>query len=119
MNTIFSDDDTEAMIFIAASNAFNSLNWQLTLLNSLSVCPPLAPILVNTYRTDSWLSVDGQCMLSKEGTTQGDPLAMAMYAVGTKPLIDQLNGITKHVWYADDSSAGSTLVNLRRLWDKL
>ena len=44
---------------------------------------------------------------------------MVMYAVGTKPLIDQLSGITKLVWYADDSSAGSTLVNLRRLWDKL
>ena len=119
MGTIFSDDNTEAMIFVDASNAFNSLNRQATLLNSISVCPSLAPILINTYRIESWLFVDGQCLLSKEGTTQGDPLAMAMYAIGTKPLMDELSGIAKHVWYANDSSAGSTLVNLRRWWDRL
>ena len=33
--------------------------------------------------------------------------------------MDELSGIAKHVWYADDSSAGSTLVNLRRWWDQL
>ena len=58
-------------------------------------------------------------MLSKEATTQGDPLAMAMYAIGTQPLIQRLNGIAKQVWYADDSAAGSTLLNLRRWWDLL
>ena len=60
MNTIFSYDDMEAMRYIDTSNDFNILNRQLTLLNLLSVCPPLAPILINTYRTDSWLFVDGQ-----------------------------------------------------------
>ena len=44
---------------------------------------------------------------------------MAMYAIGTQPLINQLGGIAKQVWYADDSSAGSTLINLRRRWDLL
>ena len=65
MGTIFSDDNTEAMIFVDASNAFNSLNRPATLLNSISVCPSLAPILINTYRIESWLFVDGQCLLSK------------------------------------------------------
>ena len=73
----------------------------------------------STYRTESWLFVGGQCLLSKEGTTQGDPLAMAMYAIGTKPLMDELSGVAKHVWYADDSSAGSTVANLKLWWDRL
>ncbi len=47
-----------------------------------------------------------QCMLSKKGTTQGDP---AIYTIGTQPLIDHLKGISKQVWYADDSAAGSTI----------
>ena len=119
MDIIFSDDNTEAMMFVDATNAFNSLNRQVTLLNSQVICPPLAPILINTYRNDSWLFEDGQRMLSKEGTTQGDPLAMAMYAIGTQPLVRHLSGIAKQVWYADDSSAGSTLTNLRRWWDQL
>ena len=113
MSSIFSEDNTEAMLFVDASNAFNSLNRQVTLLNSEAICPSLSRVLVNTYRSRSWLFVDGQCLLSKEGTTQGDPLAMAMYAIGTKPLINKLNGITKQVWYTDDSGAGSTLLNLR------
>ena len=92
---IFAEDDTEAMILDDATNAFNRLNRQVTLVNCEVICPALSPILTNTYRNNSWLFVDGQCMLSKEGTTQGDPLAMAMYAIGTQPLIRRLDGIAK------------------------
>ena len=119
MASIFSEDNTEAMIFVDASNTFNRLNRRATLLNSKVICPSLSPILINTYRNASWLFVDGQCLLSKEGTTQGDLLAMAMYAIGTQPLVNRLNGIAKQAWYADDSAAGSTLQNLRSWWDLL
>ena len=119
MSSIFQEQNTEAMIFVDASNAFNNLNRQATLLNVTAICPSLAPVLINTYRSSSCLFVGGECLLSKEGTTQGDPLAMAMYTIGTKPLIDCLNGIAKQVWYADDSAAGSTVANIRRWWDGL
>ena len=119
MECIFAEDDTEAMILVDATNAFNRLNRQVTLVNCEVICPALSPILTNTYRNNSWLFVDGQCMLSKEGTTQGDPLAMAMYAIGTQPLIRRLDGIAKQVWYADDSAAGSSLERLGRWWDLL
>ena len=102
-----------------ASNAFNRLNRQVTLLNCEGICRSLSPILINTYRSDSLLFVDGQCLLSKEGTTQGDPLAMAMYAIGTQPLIRRLEGIAKQVWYADDSAAGSSLERMREWWSLL
>ena len=119
MERVFADEDTEAMILVDASNAFNCLNRQVTLRNCGMVCPALSHILINTYRNNSQLFVDGQCILSKEGTTQGDPLAMAMYAIGTQPLIHRLDGIAKQVWYADDSAAGSRLETLRRWWDLL
>ena len=99
MERVFADEDTEAMILVDASNVFNCLNRQVTLLNCGIVCPALSHILINTYRNSSQLLVDGQCILSKEGTTQGDPLAMAMYAIGTQPLIRTLDGIAKQIWY--------------------
>ena len=94
MERVFAEEDTEAMILVDASNAFNCLNRQVTLRNNCEmVCPALSYILINTYRNNSQLFVDGQCILSKEGTTQGDPLAMEMYAIGTQPLVRRLDGI--------------------------
>jgi len=54
--------------------------------------------------------------LSEGGTTQGDPLAMAMYALSTVPLINKLEGLATQVWFADD--AGS-LVDLLNWWKQL
>ena len=52
-----------------SANAFNGLNRQVTLRNTQVICSALAPILINTCGNPSWLFVDGECMLSKEGTT--------------------------------------------------
>ena len=59
---------------------------------------------------------------SSEGTTQGDPLAMAMYALAVKPLIDRLQSLcptVKQVWYADDATGVATCSELRAWWDTL
>ena len=59
------------------------------------------------------LGSDSSVFYSKDGTTQGDPLSMAFYAVGVFPLIMQLKDLEKwiQVWYADDASiaVGSSL----------
>jgi len=47
----------------------------------------MANILINTYHEPVKLLIDGDVLLSAEGTTQGDPLAMPMYALATIPLI--------------------------------
>ena len=88
MRTIFNSSDTEAVLLVDATN---SLNRQVTLQNIRRLCPPLATILINTYRTPTELFADGDTLLSQEGTTQGDPLAMPMYALATIPLIKKLS----------------------------
>ena len=60
MSEIIQEDDTEAMLFVDVTNAFNNLNRQVTLLNSQIVCPTLAPSVINTYRNPSELFVDGE-----------------------------------------------------------
>ena len=94
-----------------ASNAFNSLNGCVSLHNNHFICLPFAITLTNVYREASCLFIDGECILSKEGTTQGDPLAMAMSALSTVALINKLEGLATQVWLADDAAtAGNNWV---------
>ena len=119
MREIFADQDTEGVLLVDASNAFNSLNRHAALLNMFQLCPPLATILTNTYRSPSHLFIDGTSLLSREGTTQGDPLAMPMYAISVVPVIRQLMGMARQVWYADDAAAGGSLLQLKDWWSGL
>ena len=61
------------------------------------------------------------CLYSKERVTQGDPLPMFMYAIGTLPLIHSLNdpGRWTQLWYADDASTSGTLPELRNWFNQL
>ena len=82
----------------------------------------LATILINTYREPTELFVDGEVLFSRERTTQGDPLAMAMYAIATVPLINKLKENVTQIWYADDATEQSTemvgqdLLTMSFLW---
>ena len=47
---------------------------------------------------------------SCEGTIQGDPMGMAMYALAITPLIKELHNQcveASQVWFADDASAAA------------
>ena len=84
MRQIFEDQNCEAVILVDASNGFNALNRQVALHNIQYTCPPFATILINTYHNSSRLIVNnGKEILSQEGTTQGDNLAMSFYALST------------------------------------
>ena len=115
---VFQSPSTEGLILVDACNAFNSLNQETALRNILHLCPPLAKILINTYRDNVQLFIDGDTLLLQEGTTQGDTLTMAMYAVAITPLIRSLEDQeTKQVWFADDATAGGCPTGLRKWWD--
>lgn len=121
MQGIYGDDSTEAVLMVDASNAFNRLNRKAALHNAEELCPALATILKNTYGRPADLFVDGETLKSDEGTTQGDPLAMSMYAIGTLPLIRELSQCaqTRQIWYADDASDAGKLVKIKIWWDHL
>ena len=121
MNLAFNSKEENAVLLVDASNAFNSLNHQTALRNVRVLCPSISTILINTYRQDTELFVDGSTLLSQEGTTQGDPLAMPMYAIALKPLMDRVNQSVEvtQAWYADDAAATSDIPALHRWWEEL
>ena len=116
----FETPQAEAMLLIDAENAFNSLNRKLALKNIELICPSLINALRNSYESPSFLFVNGKTILSQEGTTQGDPLAMAMYGVALLPLINLVkDDMVTQKWYADDGNAVGSLESLVALHQKL
>jgi len=87
MYAIFEADDTDAVLLIDASNAFNALNRAISLHNIRVLCPVIAAYVINTYRKLARLFITGgKEIMSAEGTTQGD---------GTSS--------TKQCWFADNA----------------
>ena len=120
MRKEFEKPETEAILLIDAENAFNSLNRELALKNVEILCPALHHALANSYNHPSNLYVNNMVLTSTEGTTQGDPLPMAMYGIGIMPLIELLQKpIVTQKWYADDKSAAGELKSLRATPDNL
>ena len=95
MSKAYHDTTSEALLLVDADNAFNSLNRANALKNIQSLCPPFYNFLNNTYKSPSkmYVSNSEEVILSQEGTTQGDPDAMHMYAISTRPIIDQLHEV--------------------------
>ena len=68
------------VLLVDANDAFDRINRQAALHNINIICPSFSTILHNTYGMPIRLFITGEGELSStEGTTQGDPLAMAMY----------------------------------------
>ena len=123
MTSLFECATTEGILLVDASNTFNSLNRSVALHNVPRVCPALGRVFQNTYSKPIRLIVAGQGEIySREGTCQGDPLAMAIYSVSLMPLVHQLEdlcpGVTQ-AWFADDDAGASKLTKLRDYWGHL
>ena len=89
----------------------NSLNRNAALHNVPALCPALGQVFKNTYSVSCRLFIaGGGKILSREGTCQGDPLAMEIFAIDIMPPVDKLTHECPSIpqlWYADDSAAGT------------
>ena len=125
MGDIFNEENTDAVLFIDASNAFNALNRKAMLHNVEYLCPPMATYLRNCYQKPSRLFIaGGKELVSAEGTTQGDPTAMPAYGIGILPFLALIRppqevGEVKQVAYADDIGGGAKLGLLREWWNNI
>ena len=82
-------------------------------------CSETVSIINTRVGTAHLFFVDGDVLYSREGTTQGGPLAMPFHAIATIPLIKRLHSLAPEVWYADDTTVVVKLTDLRWWWDDL
>jgi hypothetical protein len=89
--------------------------------------PSGARFCFNVYRHWSILIIrgaDGSALfiMSREGVTQGDPMAMVAYGLMLLPLIKLLKKEHPDVsqpWYADDAGAGGSFTAIRKQFESL
>ena len=122
MNNIFQDEQTEAVLLVDAANAFNAVNRKRFMHNINIICSSIATFVHNRYSRPSLLFVIcGVEIASSEGTTQGDSIAMAVYAIAIIPLIliileiteSYSQGTSKAAAYADDLTAAGCIPGLK------
>ena len=96
------------------------MNRRLALNNVHYTCPPGACFLENAHQNSARLfSIQNFELLSEEGTTQGDNLSMAFYALPLVPMIKKIeNANICQQSYADDASALGKLFEMKS-WQKI
>ena len=124
MNQIFQEEETDALLLVDATNAFNSINRQAMLHNIQYICPPMATYAYNSYCVSSRLFIQGGKELSSsEGTTQRDSFAMAMYAIGITPLFNVIRNEDtrnlKQAAFADDLGGAGPIHELKSWWKNI
>ena len=126
ISDIFEEQSADALLLIDADNAFNYLNKKVLLHIIRYLCPPMAIYIWNCYCVPSRLFVLGGVeILSSKGTTQSDPLAMPVYAIGITPLLEAIKPGTmdtsrvRHVALADDLGGAGELMHLRNWWNNV
>ena len=84
VDSLFQQEETEATLLVDTMHSIH-LIVSRPYITFADYVPrsSLATALINSYRAPTELFVGGEVLYLREGTTQGDPLAMPMYALAT------------------------------------
>mmetsp|Transcript_5227 Transcript_5227/g.7776 ORF Transcript_5227/g.7776 Transcript_5227/m.7776 type:complete len:169 (+) Transcript_5227:2704-3210(+) len=113
----YGDKEGWGILLVDARNTFKEVNQMALLWHVQHIWPSGSRYTFDTYCHWKILVVrNGTNLYIKEGVTQGDPLAMVLYALGVLPIIEHLEQYCKddttnlcllfliQIWYADDSA---------------
>ena len=105
---MFSKHGSDAILLVDADNAFSRINRNVMLHNIQIICPIIATYVIYSYSQGARLSMSGgEEIASTESITQGDPIAMSLYVLGSLPLLSITTTYsTKHAAYADIGCVG-------------
>ena len=112
---MFKNEKNHGILQIEISNASNSINRNVVLHNMNIFCPKFSTFVYNCYQIPARLLFASRKEIqSNKGITQGDPVAMGMYATGVFPLL-RLNETSSEM---NETGAGK-LQELQSWWDSI
>lgn len=117
LTEVFTEQETNGILLIDASNAFNIMNRFATL-HSIQITVQEISLCLSKWLIMLCIQGGGE-VLSQEGTIRGDPLAMPWYSVNTSILINSLrmgSPTLRHVWFTDDSAGTGRIKALYDLY---
>eukprot|EP00957_Ditylum_brightwellii_P028617 2162331-Ditylum_brightwellii.AAC.1 len=124
------EEESWGILLVDAWNAFNKVSRRAMLWNVRHIWVTGSRFMFNMYRHWWKLVLQGykDLVMSKEGVTQGDPLAMILYALDVLLIILHLEkfmdkmGITEaqlQKWLADGSAIGAFFQSMKECYDEL
>ena len=121
MHPIYEDETCEAALLVDASNAFNSINRYFFLHNVTIICPAISMYVKNCYSLHSQLFIIAANKIRFcEGATQGDPIAIVVYAIAIISMIlmivdiaSKIDDSTETAAYVDDVTAAGKVIQLK------
>ena len=85
---MYKEENTDVILLVDAANAFTSVNRKIYLHYIIAVCPSISIYVQNFYTLPSHLFIIGGTEIkSSERTTQGDPVALSIYALTVIPFM--------------------------------
>ena len=121
-------NDEWGFLLVDARNAFNEINRTAALWTVRHRWPSGARFTFNCYKYHATLLVrskdggDAIFIYSKEGWTQGDPIAMIVYGIVMLPVTKSIIATVPEChqpWYADDAGAGGKFNDIMRYFTTL
>ena len=119
---------TESPALFHLHMVFTTCFWQLMWIKKVRFSSWFSKIWdCSTSRPSRLFVIDSVEIASSEGTTQGDPVVMAVYTIAIIPLISMILEITesysegrsKVAAYEDDLNAAGCSSGLKYWWDQL
>lgn len=123
----YGKEESWCYLLVDAKNAFNEINRVQMLWTIRHLLPRAARFVYNCYKGMADLVVRGEktveFLKSREGVTQGDPLAMVCFGLTTVPILKSINENylepPPSICYADDVGVGGKKIIVDRYFDFL
>ena len=102
MVDLFESDNSAAVLQIDIANVFNS---NIFLYNIKVICPEISNFVINYYTLPSRLFVKGKGELkSQKGAMQGNPIAIALYALSVPPLMTAVTSPSESMHHSSSNA---------------